>query len=91
MKNSVQFKHGVKMTLAASIVLLASGCGSSADPAPEPIVIEPDVPTATATSLPALISFATLKTNSDDETIEPLNVGANDLVTSETEEPDASV
>lgn len=91
MKNSVQFKHDAKMTLAASIVLLASGCGSSSDPAPEPIVVEPDVPTATATSLPALISFATLKANSGDETIEPLDVGANDLVTSETEEPDASV
>jgi hypothetical protein len=91
MKKSVHFKHGAKMTLAASIVLLASGCGSSSDPAPEPVVIEPDVPVATATSLPALLSFATLKTNSGDETIEPLDVGPNDLVTSDTEEPDVSV
>jgi hypothetical protein len=91
MKKSVGFKNSAKMTLAASIVLLASGCGGSADPAPEPVVIEPDVPTATATSLPALISFASTKTNTPDETIEPLDVGANDLVTSETEEPDASV
>jgi hypothetical protein len=91
MKKSVSFKHGAKMTLATSFVLLASGCGSSSDTTPAPVVLEPDVPVAAATSIPALISFATLKTNTAEDTIEPLDVGLNDLATSETEEPDASV
>jgi hypothetical protein len=89
MKKSLKI---IGWSVASGLVLIASGCGSSSsDPAPAPVVIEPDVPTAAATSLPALISFATLKANTGDETIEPLDVGANDLVTTETEEPDASV
>jgi hypothetical protein len=85
MKNSRQV---AKLTLVFGIVLMASGCGSSAEPV---VAVQPDIPSEATASVPALISFAILKTSTGDETEEPLDVGLNDLATSETEEPDPNV
>ncbi len=88
---SLFLKPRLTLLLALSLTALISACGSDSEQVPPVAVVEPDVPTAAATSIPALISFATLKTNSPEESAEPIDVGTNDLASSDTDEPDANV